>query len=395
MKLHAHFLPFLLVLPFVFVACQEEDLVTDPTPNPNPGELEVLEQTPTLPDVVFNYANPDLPAYLTTPPVNGQDNTPANNQVTDAGATLGRVLFYDKNLSANNTVACASCHDQANSFTDPEQFSIGFEGGATPRNSMSLLNARYYPNGQFFWDERAATLEDQTLMPIQDHIEMGMELDDLVAKLEMIEYYPELFEVAFGDDAIDSDRISRALAQFVRSIVSYQSKYDEGRANFPPNVAPGTVDFPNFTAEENRGKEVFFTPGLGGCAGCHGTETFGAPGARNNGLDAQSTDDLGLGGVTGNTQDDGKFKVPSLKGVALTAPFMHDGRFQTLEQVVEHYDNGVQPHPNLDPLLRFPNGNPRQLNLSEADKAALVAFLHTLTDTGIALDEKFSDPFIE
>ncbi len=331
------------------------------------------------------------------------DNTPANNPVTDDGATLGRVLFYDKALSVNDTIACASCHQQAHAFTDPAQFSLGFEGGETGRNSMSVIDARYYRSGRFFWDERAATLEDQVLLPIQNEVEMGLTLDELVLKVQSKDYYPPLFEGAFGDPAITSDRISRALAQFARSIVSYRSRFDQGLA------AAGDVGqpFPSFTQQENQGKGLFLGPA--GCAACHLDDGPPHPGPRinqavffinaaaNNGLDAGPTeDDNGVGDQTGILQDDGRFKSPSLRNVALTGPYMHDGRFATLADVVEFYDSGVQAHPNLDPRLRVPGSNPpapRKLNLTAADKAALIAFLETLTDEPLITDVKYSDPF--
>ena len=357
---------------------------------PNPSDNDCLE----LPAAPFNYANIQLPPYLQAPNLQDADNTPANNPATDAGATLGRVLFYDTQLSVNQTIACASCHKQELAFTDDASLSIGFEGGLTGRNSMSLAMARFYQNGHFFWDERAGSLEAQTLMPIQDPVEMGMSLEELESRLSNTDYYPALFEQAFGNTDITSGRISRALAQFVRSMVSYQSKYDMGRQGAPPG--PPLADFTNFTAQENLGKAIFFDPARGNCAACHGTEAFIAPGPRNNGLDLVSEDE-GLGAVTNKPQDIGLFKVPSLRNVELTAPFMHDGRFESLEQVVAHYNNGVRPHPNLSPPLRAggPNGPPRRLNLSPQEQAALVAFLKTLTDQAFITDERWSDPFCE
>lgn len=366
----------------ITVACKKTETV---------GTDTAVSSVLNLPATPFNYANQALPAFLQAPPISGQINTPANNTISDNGATLGRVLFYDKNLSFNNTVSCASCHRQDLGFADATALSKGFAGGNTGRNSMGLTNARYYPNGKFFWDERAATLEAQTLMPIQDHTEMGMNLDSLVKKLSALAYYSSLFNNAFGSSTVTSDRISKALSQYVRSIISYQSKYDEGRAAFAPNVGPGTVDFANFTTAENRGKQLFFSPQTA-CAACHGTETFTAAAAKNNGLDAVTVD-AGVGAITGNANLNGAFKINSLKNVELTAPYMHDGRFTTLEQVVEHYNSGVKAHPNLDPVLKDPLGNPRRLNLSAADKAALVAFLKTLTDQKLCTDEKFGNPF--
>lgn len=354
----------------------------------------ILVQTPNLPSTPFNYANITLPNYLNTIGIRNQDNTPASNPVTDDGATLGRVLFYDKNLSINNTISCASCHLQTNGFSDPATFSVGFEGEVTSRNSMGLINARYYANGKFFWDERAASLEEQTLIPIQDHIEMGMHLDTLLKKLNTIAYYPDLFEKAFGDKTITNDRVSKALAQFTRSIISFSSKYDVGRANFPANTPQSQLgDFSNFTVQENRGKEIFFADTS--CSICHGSEAFTGRIAANNGLDVVYTDE-GLGGVSGNANEISKFKTPSLRNIELTAPYMHDGRLKTLEEVVEHYNSGVQAHPNLSPTLREGgalNGPPKKLNLSDSDKAALVAFLKTLTDNSVSAEAKYSSPF--
>lgn len=344
-----------------------------------------------LPATPYNYSNPTLPGYLTNPVVTGQINTPGNNPITDKGATLGLVLFYDKNLSVNNTVACASCHKQNLGFTDNLVKSLGFNGGQTGRHSMGLTDAKYYPNGRFFWDQRAATLEDQVLRPIQDAVEMGMTLPALVTKLKTLAYYPPLFKNVFGDENISSERISLVLSQFVRSIVSYETKFDIGRAAVPAGPLPPNPTFPNYTAEENRGLQIFFGP-VGGCAGCHGTETFTAPQEKNNGLDLTTTD-AGFGTVTGRPADNGLFKVGSLRNIELGAPYMHDGRFATLEQVVEHYSSGVKAHPNLSPQLRLPNGQPRLANFSIADKAALVAFLKTLTDQVMVTDVKYSNPF--
>lgn len=342
-----------------------------------------------LPVTPFNYANPTLPAHLTTPQILGQINTPGNNAITNAGATLGRVLFYDKRMSANQTVSCSSCHQAEHGFSDPARFSTGFDGGLTGRNSMGLTNARYYLRQNFFWDERAATLEDQVLQPIQDHIEMGITLDVMVSRIQAEGFYGQLFTAAFGSSQVTTTRVSRALSQFVRSIISSNSKYDQG--------VP--VGFSNFTASESRGRNIF-NGGAGGCAQCHGSDNF-VPGNAifNNGLENPYTD-KGLGEVTGAPADEGFFKVPSLRNIALTAPYMHDGRFATLEQVVEFYNSGVVAHPNLSPQLRLPPGppgspppGPRRLNLTNQQKADLVAFMRTLTDLSVTTDEKFLDPF--
>ncbi len=359
--------------------------------NSGTGTTDPVAAVLNLPATPFNYSKPALPAYLTTPVILGQINNSSGNPVTDNGATLGRVLFYDKNLSVNNQVACASCHKQQFAFADTGVKSLGFKGGLTHRNSMGLTDAAYYPNGRYFWDQRAASLEAQVVTPIQDTVEMGMTLTGLVTKLGNLAYYPPLFEKAYGDKNITSDRIARALAQFVKSIVSYQSKYDAGRSAFPPGPLPPNVNFINFSADENRGMQIFTTP-AGGCNACHGTETFTAPQEKNNGLDATTTD-KGFGNVTGNPADDATFKVSSLRNIELTAPYMHDGRFSSLDQVIEHYSTGVQNHPNLSQQLKLPNGQPKNLNLTPQDKAAVVAFLKTLTDVSLTMDVKYSNPF--
>ncbi|MFK7979657.1 MAG: cytochrome c peroxidase [Saprospiraceae bacterium] len=365
--------------------------------------IYLIEQQVDLPDTPFNYTDISIPTHLSTNVLNGplqnaatdNDNTPATNPTTDDGATLGRVLFYDKNLSANQTIACASCHQQENGFSDSNVLSIGFDGGTTRRHSMGLTNAVWYDRGRFFWDERAATLEEQVLMPFQDAVEMGMTLDGVVSAVENQGFYPALFENAFGSEEINADKISKALAQFIRSMVSVSSKYDTGRQE----VSRPTANFSNFTDSENRGKRLFFLPQSNGglsCVGCHSTEAFVNPdaGTTNNGLDLESTDDLGVFEAIPNNAFLGTFKVPSLKNIELTAPYMHDGRFATLEEVVEHYNSGVQDHPNLNSSLKDENGNPQRLNLSEQDKEDVVNFLKTLTDETLVNDVKFSDPFI-
>ena len=296
-----------------------------------PEVLDVLD----LPWPPYDY-DPPLPAHFGTPAVLALDNTPPGNPITDPGATLGRVLFYDTALSFNETISCASCHQQEHAFADTVELSEGFEGGLTGRNSMSIVNARFYATGRFFWDERAETLEAQVLQPIQNEVEMGMTLDELVLRLQERPYYPFLFEQAFGDPGIDSDRISRALAQFVRSLTSYRSPYDEGLAAVGGDPL---LPFPTFTEQENLGKEVFF--GRGNCAPCHlGQEGDPLPpgtpppnaaifmlvAPANNGLEASLIgEDNGVGDQLGDTTLNGFFKSPSLRNADFTAPYMHDG----------------------------------------------------------------------
>ncbi|MEM7143611.1 MAG: cytochrome c peroxidase [Verrucomicrobiota bacterium] len=354
----------------------------DPAQQVPNDESNILD----LPTTPYNYTNFPLPAHFQVAGIQNIDNTPAGNPTTDAGATLGRVLFYDKRFSINNTISCASCHIQELGFTDGVDFSVGFEGGLTGRNSMGLANSKYYNNGRFFWDERANTLEDQTSQPIQDAVEMGSAFPDVINEIAAEPYYQSLFAAAFpGDPTPSQTNMENALAQFVRSMVSYESKYDEGVA----------TNFANFTAEEELGRQLFNTGGGGrtNCARCHQTDIFVQPQPRNNGLDLVTTDP-GLGGVTGNPGDDGEFKSSSLRNIELTAPYMHDGRFATLEDVVRFYSTDVQAHPNLHPrLINNNTGLPRTPNYTDAEVDALVAFMKTFTDHNFTSDPRWSDPF--
>ena len=341
--------------------------------------------------VPANYAATVLPDYYRDAVVTALDNTPPADPVTDKIATLGRVLFYDKNLSINNTVSCASCHQQGIGFSDANRFSIGFSGSAfTSAHSMRLANIRYFRPGTAFWDRRVASIEDQASQPIQNAIEMGFDaahggFASLLTKLSAVAYYPDMFTFAFGDSTITEARIQRALAQFQRSMVSTNSRWDTGYATTFNAALPDrglSLALPNLTALENQGRALFIAgPNAGGagCAACHVPPTFSlAANSRSNGLDAGETT---------------VFKSPSLKNVAQSGAFMHDGRFSNLDQVIEHYNSGVQAGPALDNRLTGPGGVPRSLNLNGTEKAALVAFLSTLIDPVLAADPKFSTPF--
>ncbi|MAT54146.1 MAG: cytochrome-c peroxidase [Saprospirales bacterium] len=379
------------VILILFSQCKDHEVIIDDLPPLTSNEI-ISQYLDIDLENLDNYANPDYPIHYDEN-ILQNDNAPSINKVTDAGATLGRVLFYDVNLSLNNTVACASCHKQELGFTDDRKLSLGFLGGETGRHSMRLANANFYTGERMFWDKRALDIEDQSTMPIKDHVEMGFDdsaggIDSLLRKLSQLEYYPILFKEAFGTEIITENGIKMALAQFIRSMVSTGSKFDKGFAQAYNPALPGrgiNQPFPNFTQEENMGKQLYFTPppqGGAGCAGCHNGTTFAlAANSQNNGLDADETI---------------IFKSPSLKNIAVTGPYMHDGRFATLEEVVEHYNSGIQMGPTLDNRLRVPTPNgqqPLRLNLSQAEKDALVAFLKTLTDEALLGDEKFSDPF--
>jgi len=358
-----------------------------------PNENDNSQARLNLPDTPFDYvsyADTNLPQHFTTGPqsVSSQDNTPANNPITNTGATLGRVLFYDNALSINDAVSCASCHQQNTGFSDDDTLSEGFQDGLTARHSMSLANNRFYESGHFFWDERADTLEDQVLMPIQDDVEMGMTLDALVIKLAQLDDYPELFSDAFGSDEITAERISLALAQFTRAMVSYQSPYDDALATATSSAIDNNDLSHALSTNEEAGRLLFeLSPPQGGfgCGGCHETVAQVTDRPHNIGLDLTTLDE-GAG--------NGAFKVPSLRNIGLSAPYMHDGRFDTLAEVIEHYNRGVQNHPNLAQALRHPTtGLPARLNMRNSEKQQLEAFLHTLTDSVFISSELFSDPF--
>lgn len=346
-------------------------------------------------DALFDYEDQDVPTYIV------QDNTPPYNEIEDSETTLGRVLFYDKQLSLDGSIACASCHMQEHAFSDPGILSIGFEGGFTGRHSMRLVNERFTEEDAFFWDERAENLEEQTTMPIQDHVEMGFSgidgqpgIDSLLDRISSIGYYQSLFQFAYGDLEVTEERVSESLAQFVRSIQSFDSRFDEGFAQ----VANLAQPFPNFNAQENQGKNLFVLPppaGGAGCQGCHRAPEFDIdPVMGNNGV-------IGVAGDPGAI-DLNNTRAPSLRDVfnldgELNSPLMHDGSFLTMEAVIDHYDDiSVDPdNDNLDPRLLGPGGVGQQLNLTQAEKAALVAFLKTLTGTDIYSNEMWSDPFDE
>lgn len=350
-------------------------------------------------DNLENYANQTIPSYIT------KDNTTAGNPITNKGATLGRVLFYDKNLSSNNTIACASCHIQANGFGDTNIASTGVNG-TTARHSMRLINNRFSNEVKYFWDERAATLEMQSTMPIKDHAEMGfsgangdLSFSDLITKLSNIGYYKELFKFVYGSEEITETKMQLALAQFVRSIQSFDSKYDIGRAQ----VANDGMPFPNFTMQENQGKDLFLMlpifdntgnriDGGFGCAACHNAPEFDIdPNSKNNGI---------IGTINNTGIDIAVTKVPTLRDLTkpdgtLNGPLMHTGNLATLQAAIGHYGsiNLAQGNTNLDPRL-VNHGVGQHLNLIGADLNAVVAFLKTLSGNNVYTNKKWSNPFL-
>ncbi len=342
-----------------------------------------------------------------TPPVDGEDDlseipynpqsykieipdyfpeleSPADNEMTVDGVALGRRLFYDPILSSDGSMSCASCHKQENSFSDPSTTSQGVLGEFGTRNAMSLVNTGFFYEG-LFWDGREPTLESQALVPVEDPIELHEMWPNVEKKLRDHDTYPTDFRKAFGiskSGQIDRTLVTKALAQFQRSIVSYDSKFDKVKRNEA-----------FFTEQEFEGFDMFFdiSPTLpdAECGHCHNEPLFTTNEYFNNGIqevtDYYGFSDLGLGGVTNNKFDNGKFRVPSLRNIALTAPYMHDGRFQTLEEVLDHYNSGGHEFENVDPLVL-------KLGLTESQKSNLLAFLQTLTDSTVVTSSKFSDP---
>ena len=306
-----------------------------------------------------------------------QVQLPADNPLTEEGVALGRQLFHDTRLSINGTQSCASCHDQKNAFADPRRFSLGAQQQAGKRNAMPLFNLAWHQG--FFWDGRAATLREQVLMPIQDKNEMNETLPNVIAKLNANPECKTAFAKAFGSPEITAERMAKALEQFLLTFISQESRFDRAARK----VA-------ELNESEKRGLQLFVTEfdpkrGLRGadCFHCHGGTLFTSQSFANNGLEL-AADDLGRMAVTKDAADRGKFKTPSLRNIARTAPYMHDGRFATLEEVVEHYSGGVRRSPTLDPnLAKHPEAG---IQLNAQEKADLVAFLHTLTD------ESFTGP---
>ncbi len=323
---------------------------------------------------------------------------PAENAVTAEKVELGRFLFYEKQLSADGNISCGSCHQQGKAFTDGRALALGFQGRISPFNSMSLSNLMWVRH--FFWNGRSPSLEAQALDPIENPLEMNLSLEEAVQRLQSSERYPPLFQKAFGSEEITVDRMGQAIASFERTLISANSKYDQY-----------LLGKENLSEQEERGMHLFFThpePSIGlrggNCGDCHvgvllAGEMFELNGFHNNGLDTDQNLKPGLMAVTQLPFDKGKFRAPSLRNIELTAPYMHDGRFATLEETLEHYDEHIQLSETLDPLIREASnqplfsGDPIKLYLSEQEKADIIAFLKTLTDYEFVNNPAFSDPF--
>lgn len=314
---------------------------------------------------------------------------PTDNPMTVEGVELGRYLFYEKKLSGDNSMSCASCHNPNNSFSDTNRYSLGIDGLFGNRQSMALVNLGW--ENFFFWDGRESTLENQILKPVINPIEMHEEWKDAIDKLNADVVYRNRFFRAFGEAGIDSTKAAKAIAQFLRTLISGQSKYDI-MYKYENGISLTSTDlaiFQSIDNEEWAGYDLFKSLNGADCFHCHNGPLMRVKKFSNNGLDAAFTD-LGRGEITGNSNDNGKFKVPTLRNIALTGPYMHDGRFKTLDEVIEHYSSGVHISPTIDPLIEFAGQGGVQLDAQE--KYLLKKFLLTLTDLNFVNNPKFKDP---
>lgn len=355
---------FLFFVSLSFLFCTKD--------NPPPKEEITIDETPFVLE------------YNTLP----EPNLPADNILTVQGVELGRMLFYETMLSKDGSQSCASCHQQVDGFSDTTKFSIGVEGLPGKRQAMPIFNMAWHSN-EFFWDGRATLLRDQALKPIQDPLEMNETLENVIAKLSDSQLYKDQFARTFGSEEITEQKMALAMEQFMLSIISTDSKYDKYLA--------GEVEL---TESEERGRMLFeteynpFFPEFSGadCAHCHGGTNFENDQYMNNGLDTdEMMTDIGREEVTLNPADKGKFKVPSLRNIAITPPYMHDGRFQTLEEVIDHYNEGIQASITADPTVL--NTIDTGLFLEEQDKQDLINFLKTLTDQRFVSNPAYSSPF--
>jgi cytochrome c peroxidase len=350
----------------LIISCDDDPIV-------DPPEEEIMQDSTPYDFSYGALPSPDLPA---------------DNVMTVEGVKLGRMLFYETMLSKDDSQSCASCHRQEHAFSDTTRFSIGVEELPGKRQAMAVFNMAWN-NNEFFWDGRAHLLRDQAILPIQDELEMNETLDNVLDKLGDTKVYTDQFTRVYGDDEITVDKMAKAMEQFMLSIVSYDSKFDQWKA--------GQTEL---SESEERGRLLFITeyspafPQFSGadCAHCHGGANFENDLYMNNGLDDEADFiDFGREAATENPMDRARFKVPSLRNIELTAPYMHDGRFNTLEQVINHYNEGIHPSSTLDLALLATTET--GLQLDDQDKEDLINFLKTLTDQSFINDERYSDPF--
>ncbi|PKP46796.1 MAG: cytochrome-c peroxidase [Bacteroidetes bacterium HGW-Bacteroidetes-12] len=357
-----------LIILIGFYSCKKDNEKVIPIPPPTPIPIGPPTPAPLVIPAIF--------AQTLPPPL-----IPSNNPQTVEGIALGRKLFFDPILSGNGTQSCASCHAPSNAFVDTNRFSTGIDLLQGNRNAMPIFNIAWNFSDKYFWDGRAIGVEGQAFGPVVNPVEMHNTWVNAMATLQAHPTYPSLFNAAFGTTTIDSILVTKAIAQFERTLISANSKFDRFLLGLEP-----------LTPQEASGFNLFMDQQGGDCFHCHGNA--GNPlwtdnAFHNNGLDANFTD-LGLGAVTGNAADNGKFKTPSLRNLIYTAPYMHDGRFQTLDEVLEHYSTGVQISPTVDPMMEFAFQGGVQLTASE--KSNLKAFLLSLTDTDFVVNPAFQAP---
>ena len=373
----------LITLTLFFIGCETDntdqiadlqsqlDDLNDLVKDMEDDQDETLENYQPMPVTL------DVPSFVTD--YLGEMPIPEDNPMTVEGIFLGRKLFYDTRLSDDSTKSCASCHLQSAGFTDPEQFSEGITGERGTRNAMQIINAGWFTS--FFWDGRAATLEDQALGPVINPVELNTTWPRVEEKISNDRLYSILFKMAFGSSDVDSMKIVKAISQFERTLLSFNSRYDDFFYG----------DFSGFTESETNGFDIYFSE-TGDCIHCHSGPNLTDNEFRNNGLDSELTD-LGLADVTGLSTDEGKFKVPTLRNIEITAPYMHDGRFATLEEVIEHYNSGVHADsPNLDPEMHNASEG---LNLTDEQKTDLINFLKTFSEPDFLTNVNYSNPFEE
>ncbi len=343
----------ILFVGIAILSCRKDQTLPHPVYSPTPYDLEIPDNFPTM-------------------------NIPDDNPITNEGVRLGRHLFWDTRLSGDNSMACAECHIPSSAFSDPSALSVGIDGVYGKRNSMVLQNLGWANN--YFWDGRAATLEEQVLMPVEDTVEMHETWSNFMNEIREDELYEVMFYEAFGVVGYDSTHAAKALAQFLRTMISANSQYDKvlrGEAIFTPTQQAG---FDSFNALSG-----------GDCFHCHGGILTTDHSFKNNGLDAMPLDS-GRGSVTGVNADNFTFKVPPLRNIEFSAPYMHDGRFATLDEVITHYSTGlVHSSPNISPLMEFSAQGGVQLDPQE--RAELKAFLLMFSDQEFINNPKFRNPW--